>query len=343
MIPLASLPDATRERLRQKRNRILDLLEEEERQAEILEAKRESEEREEILRKRKEEASKEKDKLQKARELQKKMGRALLQNMGKAKEKEEKEREAQRIQDEEADKRRSPSMKKKTVAFAETLEQDAKDVTDESSSKSDWGDLTPGRLRNSKRPTLMSRSLLDKHPMKMTVVERFPATGQPSHGKVTLQSQGLDSDDESEPDADDASATADLSGEEEEQVLEQDEIDFDFAQHQREIALEYYQKRGTIGQDAAAAMTNHSHTTEEDMVGLVLNWLILILILPSGCGYRSYPRAFKTRNISIPSKPLSFCLQCHYSKIFTVQLNFSRCISCTRIIYPHHSTCYQDG
>ncbi|PPQ73599.1 hypothetical protein CVT26_010497 [Gymnopilus dilepis] len=265
LIPLASLPDATRERLRQKRNRILDLLEEEERQAEILEARRESEEREEILRKRKEEALKEKDKLQKARELQKKMGRALLQNMGKAKEKEEKEREAQRIQDEEADKRRSPSMKKKTVAFAETLEQDAKEVTNDSSSKLKWGDLTPGRLRNSKRPTLMSQSLLDKHPMKMTVVERFPATGQPSHGKVTLQSQGLDSDDESEPDADDASATADLSGEEEEQVLEQDEIDFDFAQHQREIALEYYQKRATIGQDAAAAMTNHSHTTEDDM------------------------------------------------------------------------------
>lgn len=271
LIPLANLPTATRERLREKRNRILDLLEEEERRAEILEVKRESQEREEILRKRREEAAREKDKLKEARELQKKMGRALLQNMGEAKEKEEKEKEAQRIQDQEADKRKSPSIKKKTVAFAETPEQDAKEAQVESSNSMEWGDLAPGRLRSTKRPTLMSQSLLDKHPMKMSVVERFPG-GQPTQSKASLppQQQAMDSDDESEPENEADSIDGDVSMDEEEQVLERDEVDFDFAQHQREIALEYYKKRANIGQDAAAAMTNHTHDLDEEMVSLVL-------------------------------------------------------------------------
>ncbi|KAF8912068.1 hypothetical protein CPB84DRAFT_1761183 [Gymnopilus junonius] len=261
LIPLASLPTATRERLRDKRNRILDLLEEEERQTEVLEAKRESQEKEEILPKRTEEAAREKDKLKEAREFQKKMGRALLQNMSKAKEKNEKEEEARRIQDEEADKHRSPSIKKKTVAFAETPEQDVKETKVETPNRIDWGDLTPGILRSTKRPTLMSQSLLDKHPMKMSVVERLPGA-QLTQPKTSFPPQQQDSDDESEPENEADSVDGDVSIDEE-QILEQ--VDLDFAQHQREIALEYHKKRGTIGQEAAAAMANHIHGVDEEM------------------------------------------------------------------------------
>ena len=35
-------------------------------------------------------------------------------------------------------------------------------------------------------------------------------------------------------------------------------------QHQREIALAYFEKRNTIGADAARAMSAHSHDLDDD-------------------------------------------------------------------------------
>ena len=239
LLPLASLTDEARVRLRGKRNQILDQLEEEERQAEIAQRRREREELENLSHKTKEEAVKEKERLKEARELQKKMGRALLLNVSKAKEKERQEQAAQRRRDEEADKKRSPTMKKKTVAFAESTEQiDRSETEPDSASSTDWGDVTPARLTQRKRPTLISQALLDKHPMKLNVVERMPSrtTASPA-----------DSDDDSEP--------PDSSDNEEgAPTLETDDFDFDTAQHEREIALEYYAKRNTVKKDAAQAL-----------------------------------------------------------------------------------------
>jgi hypothetical protein len=258
LVPVFSLPPTTQERLREKRNHILDLLEEEEAKAEKEEKQRESEGREEILRKRKEEAAREKDKIREARELQKKMGRALLQNMGKAREKEEKEREAQCLLDEEADRRRSPSTKKKTVAFVEAVEQ-VENV--EASTQEDWGDVTPARLGHTNRPTLMSQSLLNNLPMKASVVERVPG-GQRSLPKSPRPTQKtFDSDDESDQEADSGSDTE--AGLDDDPVLEQDKVDFDFALHQREIAMEYHRKRTAIVGEATVAVTNHSHNTSD--------------------------------------------------------------------------------
>ncbi|KAF4615400.1 hypothetical protein D9613_002675 [Agrocybe pediades] len=262
LIPLANLPAPIKEQLREKRNRILDALEEEERLAEIAEQEREAKEMAENMRKRKEEATKEKDRLKQARELQKKMGRALLENVGKAKQKEQQEQEAQRLQDlAEDQKRKSPSAKKKTVAFADVAPLDG---VEDKSSQMDWGDITPARLQPQKR-RLMTQSLLDKHPMKMSVVERVPG-GQPTISKSSLparQSHEVpDSDDESDPEKDSEVSETDVS--DEEPVLETDEVDYDFAQHQREIALEYYKKRNIVGQEAAKAMMNHSHDLEEE-------------------------------------------------------------------------------
>ncbi|KAF9484665.1 hypothetical protein BDN70DRAFT_872181 [Pholiota conissans] len=258
LLPLATLPPSARERLRERRNRILDMLEQEEQETQ----QRESEEAGEVLQEQKEEAAREMARRKDAKELQKKMGRALLQNMSKEKQREEQEKEAQRLRDEEAEKRRSPSIKKKTVAFVESTDNFKKEHDDkaESSSKIDWGDVTPARLQNTKRPTLLSQSLLDKHPMKMSVVERVPG-GQPTAPKPPstprqFSTRLIDSDDESDPD--DSSSDIDDAA-----VLEEDDIDLDYAHHQREVALEYYKQRNTIGQIAAAAMMNHSHSADE--------------------------------------------------------------------------------
>jgi len=244
LLPLASLTDEVRATLRAKRNQILDQLEEEERQTEVAQRRREMEEKEDSSHKIKEEAIREKERLKEARELQKKMGRALLLNVSKAREKERQEQTAQRQRDDAADqdKKRSPTTKK-TVAFAECTEQiDQSEAEPDSASSTDWGDLTPGRLTQRKRPTLLSQALLDKHPMKMNVVERMPS-------KETTQPTNLaDSDDDSEPDPPDSSDEKDAPS------LETDEIDFDAAQHEREIALEYYMKRSTIGEEAAQAL-----------------------------------------------------------------------------------------
>jgi len=249
LLPLASLTDEVRATLRAKRNQILDQLEEEERQAEIAQRRREMGEKEDLSRKMKEDAIREKERLKEARELQKKMGRALLLNVSKAKEKERQEQAAQRRRDDAADqdKKRSPTTKK-TVAFAEHTEQIDRSLSEtepDSASSTDWGDLTAGRLTQRKRPTLLSQALLDQHPMKMNVVERMPS-------KETAQQTNLavDSDDDSEPDHHPDSS----SDEEGAPSLETDEIDFDTAQHEREVALEYYAKRNTIGKEAAQAL-----------------------------------------------------------------------------------------
>ncbi|CAA7271467.1 unnamed protein product [Cyclocybe aegerita] len=263
LLPVFTLDSSVQARLREKRHRILDMLEEEERQAELAENEFEAREREKLVRKRKEEALKDKDRLKAARELQKKMGRALLQNFSREKELERQELEVQRRRDEEVDKRKSPSIKKKTVAFAESTEDIEKGSQAELPEGPDWGDVSPATLRTTKRPTLMSQKALDKHPMKMTVVERYP-TERPPAKNISPPPRPLnDSDDESDPDPDLAPNTD--TEEEEEAVLETDEVDLDFARHQREIALEYHKKRNAIGQEAAAAMKNHSHDADGPM------------------------------------------------------------------------------
>ena len=105
LVPLWELPPAEQARRRAERDRILDMLEEEEL---IQQAKEEAEERERFqaeLQKRKQAAEAEMDALKKAREMQKKMGKALLKNIVVAREREEEERrrsEALRLAEESA-------------------------------------------------------------------------------------------------------------------------------------------------------------------------------------------------------------------------------------------------
>ena len=266
--PLSSLPPAARARRNDQVKRILDYLEEEERQEELKEKQREFQERNDILQKQKLQEEKEKADIKATKELQKKMGRALLQNIGKAKEKERQEQEAQRLLDEEADKKRSPSLKKKTVAFVDAPDSSEKDTVDtpEPSEAPDWGDVTLARLRASKRPTLLSQSLLDKHPMKMSVVERFPSGPPALPNSPHPRQQFADSDDESDPAPESDSSDTVAEDDDSESIVEEDEVDLEFAQHQRQIALEYHEKRNKFGQETAEAIMKPSFTDDAPLV-----------------------------------------------------------------------------
>ncbi|KAF8136436.1 hypothetical protein EV363DRAFT_1158066 [Boletus edulis] len=251
-IPFSLLPPDERERRRRERDRILDLLEEEERLQQLQEERDAEEEHKEAIRKRKESAKAELERLKGARELQKKIGKALVRHAEEA----GKDKQGEDVRSKPQD---TYPVAKKSVSFADAPAMKA-DGEDEQTPmrRIDWGDVTPGRLRAQTRIPLVSTAEAEKYPMKMRVVERHPTTTatSPSHSAA-------DSDDESpstlagnnSSDEDKSSSTNnDLSGDE---PLE-DGFDYDAAQHHREIALEYHKKRRTIGAETAKAMAAHS-------------------------------------------------------------------------------------
>ena len=260
LIPLGSLPMSQRERLRQERERILDMLEEEERFEEQREREQTLEEKKEAIRKRVEEATKERDRTQAAKEMQKKMGRALLGN---------KTTDQDKNETTVSEPVPSDSAKpKKCVSFVDEPTESTEGR--HSSERETWGDISLATLRPTNRLTLLSKAEEDRQPMKSRVVERKPV------GPVSIRQQGPgDSDDESNSDDEDDWASLgdgkSLPAEQSHEDLASDSDatnesleDLDFAQHQRDIALEYYAKRGIIGQAAAQALVSHSHTKEDN-------------------------------------------------------------------------------
>ncbi|KIJ10481.1 hypothetical protein PAXINDRAFT_101981 [Paxillus involutus ATCC 200175] len=260
-IPIYVLPPSERERRHRERDRILDLLQEEERLQQLQEERDAEEERKEAIRKRKESVKAE---LKATKELQKKMGKALMRNITEAKEKEE------NVKQEVASKQPPSSTPKKSVAFADAPDDERENKS--SKHQIDWGDVAVGRLRSSNRTPIVSTADAEKYPMKMHVVERRPmAAPSPSNFH-----ENADSDDESPAASEHSSPRMENTapGEEEEETgpeqasssdeessdeepLEE-EFDWDSAQHHREIALEYYRKRHAIGAETAKAMAAHS-------------------------------------------------------------------------------------
>ncbi|KAL0574685.1 hypothetical protein V5O48_007270 [Marasmius crinis-equi] len=246
LVPLSSLSPTERAKHKKERDRILDLLEQEEEEQERKTAELERQERQVALEKRKEAARSELEKLKLVKETHKKMGKALMLSMAEARETQEvqvkEERESYEAQPKAA------SSSKKTVTFAD-VGPDTPSPSTSSNVPADWGDLSKGKLRTPSKPNLLgSQSELL---MKKDVVERIP--GQPT----TPHPRDIDSDDESEPELEDEHSDAD-------QDLEEDEFDLDYALHQREIALAYQEKRGKIGEEAAVALTSHTHDPDED-------------------------------------------------------------------------------
>lgn len=247
--------------MRQERDRVLDLLEREERQQQAREESFASQQRNEEIQNRKNTAQAEIERLKAAKDMQRKMGKALLRDIAGAKEKQVK---VESVKQTELQPEKREGTSKKNVSFADQSEID-EDVH-KNRPTPDWGDVTLARLRSSKGPTLMEKAQPEKRPVKQEVVERMP-TGK---AKAPDESYG-DSDDESEPPASPISVGSDeeeppLSDVEDEMSNPGDmdletETDLDFADHQREIALEYHRKRTKISQ---AALVSHTHQPDDD-------------------------------------------------------------------------------
>ncbi|KAI0261378.1 hypothetical protein BC834DRAFT_1028256 [Gloeopeniophorella convolvens] len=260
--PMYHLPPALRERNRERMDHILDLLEEEERvEEERLEA-RERQQRQEELEQRKENVRAELERIKAAKEMQKRMGKALLKNMAEVRDREEKDKEQQEQEDLRRESERKSRKPRKSVSWAELP-------------KSDRAPTSP---HEGDSPTENVPGSSDRQTMKYNIVERFPSR---SGAPPSLPLPEGDSDDESNPpspaptDSDEGEAThsdraespglgyvpSDDEDEDEpaEEPLSDADFDIDATQHQREIALAYFEKRNAIGADAARAMSAHSH------------------------------------------------------------------------------------
>ncbi|KAK7054632.1 hypothetical protein VNI00_003095 [Paramarasmius palmivorus] len=256
LVPLSSLSPSERERQKRERDRILDELEIEEEMEQRKIDQQEKEERAREMEKRKESAKAELDRLKMAKESQKKMGKALLRSFEESRE--ESTDEAPVVKQEVE--QESTDTPKKSVTFADEPSALNESSNPAPASEVDWGDLLQGKLRASGRPTLLNTN--DEHLMKKHIVERMPGSSQ-QRTSLKPQVQTVDSDDESEP----AHSPPSSDSEDEntaDKELEDDEFDMDLALHHREIALAYHEKRTKIGEDAAHALTSHTHEPAED-------------------------------------------------------------------------------
>ncbi|KAL5529140.1 hypothetical protein ACEPAG_5114 [Sanghuangporus baumii] len=263
--PLSTMSEREREQLRIRRDRTLDILEEEER--------RESERDLERERKRRMEEVVQMDAESKAaaREMQKKMGKALLKNLAAQREKDEEERKKMQ----ESTFAESPSQngsttckKKKSVSFANVPEVDEEKPKPPVA----WGDVSVAKLKSGVPKARLKSGIMNSQPMKFEVVERIPGVEQ-------KPVQERDSDDESNGDAQDYESDGDTeneivhsldyeygSDEHTKHSDDSDEDDFDFSQAgvQREVALEYIRLREKVGADERQAMTSHTHESENE-------------------------------------------------------------------------------
>ena len=243
--PISKLPPDILAINRKNRDQILDLLEDEELREEHKtqrEHRVELEKRREAVRgemqKRMMIQGADLDKTRKAKEMEKKMAKALINGLGES----SVPAPSKRVMSQSQDKK-----PKKTVTFSDlpSPSESAPAKVKPPSKDVDWGDVVAGRLPN--KPT-SSRS----QPMKMEVVER-PLASKPSPPAEPPKPADppIDSDDETDSDLSEA-ATALESGNED-MVLS--------AHRHRELALEYHRRREALSSSAA--------TTRPDDVALV--------------------------------------------------------------------------
>ncbi|KAH9032030.1 hypothetical protein EDB85DRAFT_1957387 [Lactarius pseudohatsudake] len=256
-IPMYRLPPAQRARNKAQMNRLLDMLEEEERLEEERNEARDRRQRREELEQRKANAKAELERLKSLKDIQKKMGKALLRNMADAREKEEQEAALRVKEDLELEETRRSRKPRKSVSWAELPKS-------ERPSEGSDGDDTWEAAHSPKLP------------MRPDVVERF--SSRPV-GASSPPPPNADSDDESNPpspvpvDSDEGDELqpplSDDTGDGDEDDppeghASEDEFDIDAVQHQREIALAYFEKRNKIGADAARALSAHSHEPNDE-------------------------------------------------------------------------------
>ena len=215
------------------------------------------------------------------RELQKKMGKALIRNFTEQREKEKKEEEKVYEQPPSAVAESSSAAGQKTVKPKKSVSFNVPEGADEKPSKPKpkpslaWGDVSVGALRSGLPKAKLKAEGARRQPMKLEVVERIPGQAP----KRDLPDR--DSDDESDPevpreplddDDDGEEPTPPLDRDDDESYDEEhgaggsdeDEFDFSDVAQQRELALEYMRLRGSIGEEAYKAMTSHIHEGEDE-------------------------------------------------------------------------------
>ncbi|KAJ3989198.1 hypothetical protein F5890DRAFT_1487330 [Lentinula detonsa] len=294
LINLSTLPSPERDLRKRERERILDLLEAEEVLEQRRERDKEARERREALDRKREDGKTERERLLELKETHKKMGKALLRSVIS---KDNDEKESNRPSSPSTaststpnERAISPNIKKKSVSFDtdDAVEAASSELPSKSSlGIADWGDVSQGRLRpNSKSLSADTHARQSEQLMKLQVVERvagsnsapgssnaYEAQKKSAASKIQIiETSAGDSDDESDVGSvnlsDDDKVPEDSDTEhsdvEPNNLDFDEEMDWDSAQHQREIALEYYRKRDAIGKETAAALMTHSHEPDED-------------------------------------------------------------------------------
>ncbi|KAJ3999207.1 hypothetical protein F5050DRAFT_1739555 [Lentinula boryana] len=294
LINLSTLPSPERDLRKRERERILDLLEAEEVLEQRRERDKEARERREALDRKREDGKTERERLLELKETHKKMGKALLRSVIS---KDNDEKESNRPSSPSAaststpnERAITPNIKKKSVSFDTdgAVEASSSELPSKSSlGIADWGDVSQGRLRpNPKSLSADTHARQSEQLMKLQVVERVAgsnsAPGSSNASEAQKKSAGSkiqiietsagDSDDESDVGSgnlsDDDKVPEDSDTEhsdvEPNNLDFDEEMDWDSAQHQREIALEYYRKRDAIGKETAAALMTHTHEPDED-------------------------------------------------------------------------------
>ncbi|KAF9077134.1 hypothetical protein BDP27DRAFT_1357282 [Rhodocollybia butyracea] len=262
LIPLSSLSPSEQDLRRRERERLLDLLEAEEALEQHREREREARQRKEALDKRREDGKTERERLLALKETHKKMGKALLRSEIATKEGDEKTSSSSSTPN-PAQSRLPRLLTKRRVSASKPTAETV-----------DWGDLSRGRLRPIPKRAAPDFSRDSERLMKLQVVERTGGSINPEPSRAPERVQmaaatGIDSDDESDvgslsaEDGINAGEVPDSDTEHSDEVEEED-TDWDFAQHQREIALEYHRKREKLGKETVSAFTSHTHGSDED-------------------------------------------------------------------------------
>jgi hypothetical protein len=235
-VPMYRLPPTERAHNKAQMDRILDMLEEEERIEEERNDARDRQHHREELEQRRANAKAELERTRALKDMQKKMGKALLQNMADARAKDEQATAQQMREDLELEEARRSRKPRKSVSWAELPKSE--------------------KLSNNDDDDDVARS--SRLPLRPDVVERFPT--RPISSPSPPPRNNADSDDEDNPPLSDDDTGDDEPAEGgHASSSEEDEFDIDEVQHQREIALAYFEKRNKIGVNAVA----HSHEWED--------------------------------------------------------------------------------
>lgn len=252
IVPISSLTEAQLDIRRRERDRILDQLEEEEEEKRVQEEQREVVKDKREYEKRKERVKDDLDKLKSAKAMQKKMGKALLRSLAEDREKETKKAPAASFPAE----KRPATRPSKTVSFSEeTKEADADVPSSRKHSRVD-----------DKEVAIMQPTVIERTPSISTIRKPFSATPlsrsrsdqtrstEPMKYATPLYSQSIE---HGYSDSEDTSDT---------QVEDADSADeeFEFAREQRELALEYLERKQRMGAEFMNAMANPASPQEPD-------------------------------------------------------------------------------